>query len=81
MEGKICDHFDWMPTVTVQSRVYHRICSLLPSEQNNLSKFLQIYYFIGDTDVEIEARCNMEGVGFDCKPIVNRGIVTGYVGW
>ena len=32
---------------------------------------------MGETDAEIEARCNMEGVSFDCKPRVNRGKVTG----
>jgi len=74
--GRICDDGGWMPTFKVQGQVYHRIGSLEPLEDNTVTKFLQIY-FIADTDAEIETRCKMEGVSFDCKPRVNRGVVTG----
>ena len=39
MAGKIRDDREWMPTFKVKGQVYHRVGCLLPSEQNNLSKF------------------------------------------
>ncbi|CAG4935543.1 unnamed protein product [Colias eurytheme] len=48
------------PTFTIQGQIYHRIGSLLPT--NDQPKFLQIY-FMGDENCEVDRRCqNIEGV-------------------
>ncbi|UYV72954.1 hypothetical protein LAZ67_10001257 [Cordylochernes scorpioides] len=52
-------------TFSIQGQVYHRIGSLMPSE-NQLSRFLQIY-FVGndddDDDIQIDRRCQqIQGV-------------------
>lgn len=49
----------FMPTFKVQGQIYHRIGSLLPSENDDY-KFLQIY-FMGDKEEESNRRCNIIG--------------------
>ncbi|XP_045536286.1 uncharacterized protein LOC106720810 [Papilio machaon] len=50
-------------TFTVQGQIYHRIGSLLPTDDQ--PKFLQIY-FMGDENSEVDRRCqNIQGVERD----------------
>ena len=55
--GNACVGRGWMPTFKVRGQVYHQIGSLLPQRQI-APKFLQLY-FIGDTNAEVQARCNV----------------------
>ena len=72
--GKVCMGNAWMPTFKVQGQIYHQIRSLMPAAVNMPPKFLQLY-FVGNTDAEVDARCNIFGVGGDGKPKLNRNIV------